>query len=132
MILGDLQPLFGEANRLLRQINNSLCNSGGAASSVLVTNPTSNPVNVTIVPAGGAPIPQITSAGIGTIPAGFKSISIVKTSTNADSVTITLSDASVFTMTEQGEVFVDSATDGNLLPTYIIGGAGIIKWHGVK
>jgi hypothetical protein len=75
---------------------------------------------------------NITSAGTGSIPAGFKSISIIKTSTNADSVTLTLLDGTVYTMTELGEGFSDSASAGSLLPPYTKGGAGTIKWHGIK
>lgn len=76
--------------------------------------------------------PPVTSAGTGNVPAGFKSVAIVKTSTSADSTIITLSDGSTYTMTEQGEVFSDAALDGQTLPAYTITGAGTIKWHGIK
>lgn len=105
MAFGDFKPIFGEIARYLR---------------TLVT--LAHRQNET----------PITSSGTGTIPAGFKSISIVKTSSNADSVTITLSDTSVYTMTESGETFSDSATGSGALPAYTKGGAGTIKWHGLK
>lgn len=100
-VIGELRPFFGEIARLLRQIAGSTC-SGTAT----------------------------TTAGTGSIPAGFKSVSIVKTSSNLDTVTLTLSDTSVYTMVELGEVFVD-ASNGTL-PAYTKGGAGTIKWHGIK
>jgi hypothetical protein len=135
-LIGDLKPFFGEFGRLLRQIAQSTCKlaaeSSGGGTNVVVTNPITNPVNVTIV-AANPPVTQITSAGTTSpIPAGFKSVSLVKTSSNADSVTITLSDASTYVMTEQGEVFTDGATDGALLPAYTISGTGTYKWHGIK
>lgn len=76
---------------------------------------------------------NIASAGVSTsVPAGFKSIAIVKTSTNSDSNTITLSDGSTYPMTELGEVFVDAASPGSTLPAYTISGAGSWKWHGIQ
>lgn len=131
-LIGDLKPFFYQVNTLLRQVICAVNAGGGVGSNVTVINPPSSPVNVTLVPASGSPITQITSAGTGSIPAGFKSISLVKTSSNADTVIITLSDTSTFTMTELGEVFGDSSTDGNLLPAYTISGVGTFKWHGVK
>jgi hypothetical protein len=75
----------------------------------------------------------ITSAGTGSsIPAGFKSIAIIKTSSNADTVTITLSDATTYVLTELGEVFADAASSGGVLPAYTIAGPGTWKWHGIK
>ena len=106
-LIGDLKPYFGEISRLLRSIANALCRQ--------IT-----------------PIQQTTSAGTGSIPAGFKSVAIAKTSSNADTVTLTLSDGSVYTMTELGEIFVDSASVSSFLPAYTKGGAGTIKWHGVN
>lgn len=136
MELGDLQGFLNKMISQLKEIARHTrcmeCDGGSGGTNVVVTNTVADPVIVTIVPSAGGAVIQTTSAGTGTIPAGFKSISIVKTSTNIDSVTITLSDSSVYTMTEQGEVFVDAASEGNTLPTYIIAGAGIIKWHGVK
>lgn len=73
-----------------------------------------------------------TTAGTGSVPAGLKSVAIVKTSSNADTVILTLSDASTYTMTEQGEVFVQAASGNGSLPTYVKSGAGTIKWHGIK
>lgn len=103
-VIGELKPFFGEIARLLRTLVNNTC----AASA-----------------------PAITTAGTGSIPAGLRSVAIVKTSSNADSVTITLSDGSTYTMTEQGEVFGDNAVVGGVLPAYTISGAGTIKWHGI-
>lgn len=74
----------------------------------------------------------ITTAGTGDVPAGLRSFSIVKTSPNTDTVTITLSDGSTYVMVEPGEVFVDAATPGGLLPDYTIAGPGVWKWHGIK
>jgi len=134
-LIGDLKPYFGEFALRLRTISQSLCKlaaASGTTPNVIITNPVTNPVNVTIVPSV-PPTTQITSAGVsGPIPAGFKSISILKTSANTDTVIITLSDASTFEMTEPGEIFVDAATAEQLLPTYGISGTGTFKWHGIK
>lgn len=75
-----------------------------------------------------------TSAGTGDIPAGFKTVSIMKTDAGAGVVNITLSDGSVFPLTIQGEVFVDASSDKFVLPSYTISstlGATWI-WHGIK
>lgn len=72
-----------------------------------------------------------TAAGNENIPAGMKSVAIVKTSAS-DTVTITLSDGSTYIMTEKGEMFSDSADLGRKLPAYTITGPGTIKWHGIK
>jgi hypothetical protein len=75
----------------------------------------------------------ITSAGVDTsIPAGFKSITIVKTSDNSDSVLVEMSDSSIYPITEQFEVFEDAASPNGVLPAYDISGDGTWKWHGIK
>lgn len=76
---------------------------------------------------------NVTSAGTGNIPEGFKSIAIVKTSGN-DTVTITLSDGSTYNLTVLGESFEDAATPNGSLPSYTIasGDGGTWKWHGIK
>ena len=77
--------------------------------------------------------PIITSAGLNSsIPAGFNSVSIVKTSTNLNTVTITLSDGSTYVLTEQGEGFSDSVITSRPLPGYTIVGPGTWKWHGIQ
>lgn len=76
---------------------------------------------------------NITLAGTtGPIPAGLKSFVLVKTSSNSDTVVITLSDGSTYTLTEQGETFSDSLDGAGKLPEYQISGAGTFKWHGIK
>lgn len=78
---------------------------------------------------------NITSAGVDTdIPAGFKSIAIVKTSQDDDTVTITLSDGSTYDLTALGESFEDAASPNGKLPEYSIATAdgGTWKWHGIK
>lgn len=79
-----------------------------------------------------SPAKVSTGAGVGSIPAGYKSVAITKTSPNTDSVIITLSDGSTYTMTEQGEYFADGTDPGQRLPAYPISGTGTIKWHGIK
>jgi len=79
---------------------------------------------------GGAT--AITTAGASTsVPAGLRSVAIVKTS-SSDTVTITLSDSTTYVMTEQGEVFIQSASGSGALPAYTIAGPGTWKWHGIK
>jgi hypothetical protein len=76
---------------------------------------------------------QTSSAGTGDIDAGFKSIAIVKTN-DTGTVTITLSDSSVYTLTEEGEGFSDASSPGFSLPAYDISSAdgGTWKWHGLS
>lgn len=76
---------------------------------------------------------NITTAGTGSIPAGLKSVSIVKTSSGG-TVTITLSDGSTYALTVQGEGISDAATPNSKLPAYAIvtGDAATWKWHGLK
>lgn len=77
--------------------------------------------------------PTITTGGSNTnVPSGLRSVAIVKTSANTDTVTITLSDGSTYEMKEGGEIFADSADEGRRLPDYIIAGPGTWKWHGIK
>lgn len=71
-----------------------------------------------------------TSAGTGDIPAGFASVSIAQTGTG--DVAITMSDATVYTMTAEGEVFVQSAPTNKTLPAYTIAGSSTWKWVGIK
>jgi hypothetical protein len=66
------------------------------------------------------------------IPAGLSSFALVKTSASGDTVDILLSDGSTYSLTEQGEVFADSASNGGKLPAYTISGAGTYKWHGLN
>lgn len=78
---------------------------------------------------------NVTSAGVdSSIPAGFKSIAIVKTSQDTDTVTITLSDGSTYDLTVLGESFEDAASPNGTLPAYTIatGDGGTWKWHGIK
>jgi hypothetical protein len=83
-----------------------------------------------LVSGGGGGETLEPSAGTGSIPAGFRSIAIVRTS-SADDVTITLADATTYIMTAEGEVFEDGIESG-LLPAYTITGPGTWKWHGIK
>lgn len=130
-----LGTILGKLKLIERHTHCTSCNTnagGGGGGNVTVVNPSTDPVNVTIVPST-PPTTQITSAGVaGPIPAGFKSIAIVKTSPNTDSVILTLSDASTYTLTELGETFIDAATAEQLLPVYAISGTGTFKWHGIK
>lgn len=73
-----------------------------------------------------------TTSGTGSVPAGLKCFSLVKTSDNTSTVIITLSDGSVYNVTEKGEVFSDTATGTARLPAYTITGTGTFKWHGIK
>ncbi len=77
--------------------------------------------------------PAVTTAGTGDIPAGMKSFSIIKTS-SAGTVTITMSDATTYVLTELGESFIESANEGASLPDYAVVGAGggTFKWHGIQ
>jgi hypothetical protein len=130
-----LGTILGKLKLIERHTHCTSCNTnagGGGGGDVIVTNPADNPVNVVIV-SPTTPTTQITSAGTTSpIPAGFKSISIVKTSAVGDLVTIAMSDASSYSMSLQGEVFSDSATPEQLLPAYVMTGAGTFKWHGIK
>lgn len=73
-----------------------------------------------------------TTAGAGIdVPAGLRSVAIVKTSADG-TVNVTMSDTSVYAMTAAGEVIVDSATGDAKLPAYPISGDGTWKWHGIK
>lgn len=144
-----LQELTSRIVGILKQIEHhthcTSCNTGtggGGGAEVTVINPVDTPVNVSLVPASlplevtvtpTTPTVAITSAGTTSpIPAGFKSIAIVKTSVSTDSFVIAMSDASTYTMTLQGEVFGDSAGDNQTLPAYTITGTGTYKWHGIK
>lgn len=75
----------------------------------------------------------VTTGGVNTsIPAGFRSISIIKTSANTDTTTVTLSDGTTYLITEKGEGFEDAGNEnGTRLPLYTISG-GSWKWHGIK
>ena len=75
-----------------------------------------------------------TSAGTGSIPEGFKTVSIMKNDTGIGVVNITLSDGSVFPLTAQGEVFVDASSDKFVLPAYNISStlSATWVWHGIK
>jgi len=74
-----------------------------------------------------------TTAGTGDVPAGLRSFSLVKTS-GSGSVTITMSDSTTYSLTEQGEVFIEAASAGGKLPDYAVVGSGgaTWKWHGIK
>jgi hypothetical protein len=103
MVRGDLEPFFGEANRLLRQIKQSLC----------------------LLTEGGA---LTTTAGTTSpIPAGLKTVTIVDVT---GSVVITLSDASTYTLSTTGEQFTQSAGIGGKLPAFTV--TGSFKWYGTK
>lgn len=105
---GDLRGPFEKMIQLLKSIErHTRCNS-----------------------CGGDPL--ISTAGTGDVPAGLKSFAIVKTSSNSDIVNVTLSDGSIYQMIELGEVFIESANNGGVLPDYTIAGPGTWKWHGLK
>ncbi len=77
---------------------------------------------------------NITSSGVGvSVPVGFKSVSIVKTSSTG-TVNVTMSDASVYPMTVEGEVLVSAASPGGVLPAFTIatGDGATWKWQGIK
>jgi hypothetical protein len=77
-------------------------------------------------------IPTTTAGTAGTIPEGFQTVTIVKTSANTDTTTITMKDGTTYPLTEKGEVFTDTTTiEGGRLPKYTIAG-GTFKWHGTK
>lgn len=149
---GDFAGSFNELARYLRQIerhtNCLVCNTSGAtptasiniANPVTLTSPVVTAVNnastaiTDAILTGQNPTPHVTSAGVGTsIPAGFKSIAITKTS-SAGTVTITLSDGSTFALTAQNELFADAASQYYTLPAYTIATADAAtwKWHGIQ
>lgn len=109
MNFGDLKPVLDKIISLLTKVERHT----GCASC-----------------GGDTPV---TLAGVdASIPAGLKSVAIVKTSPSSDTVTITLSDASTYIMTENNEVFTDSSGGGASLPEYVIVGPGTWKWHGIQ
>lgn len=72
------------------------------------------------------------ASGSTSIPAGFASIAITKTSSSG-MVVITLSDGSTYPLTMQGEVFIDAGGNKSL-PAYTITtpDGATWKWHGIK
>lgn len=84
--------------------------------------------------SGGPCCVATTSAGVGTsVPAGFKSISIAKTSDNGTPVNITMSDGSIYALSSQFEVLVNSAPGAGVLPAYpIVSTSDTWKWQGIK
>ena len=116
----NLGQYLSELNKKVRQLTDKICclvdaiNNGNGEGTV--------------------PNIQTTSAGTNSnVPAGFRSISIARTSSNGGNVTITLSDGSTYLLGIQYEVFVDAASVGDVLPAYAIVGAGETwKWHGIK
>lgn len=98
---GEFKPILGEIARYLRIISNAQC---------------------------GTPATAITSAGTGSIPAGYNSVSIVASTVPA---VITFSDGSTYTFTVVGESIVQTAAQGGQLPAYTLT-SGTIKWIGVK
>jgi hypothetical protein len=98
---GEFKPVLGEIARYLR---------------MLATRPCCKPV---------------TTAGVGSIPEGLRSVTITKTSANTDTTTITLSDASTYALTAQGEVYTIHGINDGVLPKFTIAG-GTWKWYGVK
>lgn len=69
------------------------------------------------------------SAGIGiSVPAGFRSISIVALS---GTVNVTMTDGSTYPMTTTGETLIQVADGSQSLPAYTISG-GTWKWIGIK
>lgn len=109
MNYGDLRPSLDFVITLLKQIERHT----GCAS------------------CGGATVG--TTAGEGDVPAGLRSFSLVKTS-EAGIVVITMSDATTYTLTEQGEVFIEAASPGGILPDYTVetSDGATWKWHGVS
>lgn len=105
---GDFRPILEAILTLLKRIDR---NTGCATCETNVTS------------AGGAV----------SIPAGFKSIAVIKTSSGG-TATITLSDGSTYPLTELGESFADAATPNGTLPAYTIatGDGATWKWHGIK
>lgn len=109
MNFGDLKPTLEHTIKLLKDIERHLkCSSCGGTDNIT------------------------TGGTTGPIPAGMKTVTIVKTSTAANSVIIGLSDATTYTLTEQWESFTETAPVGGVLPAYTFGGAGSFKWHGIK
>lgn len=98
---GEFKPVLGEMARYLRIISNAQC---------------------------GTTSPTTTSTGVGDIPAGFNSISILATTVPA---TVTFSDGSVYTFDVVGEIISQAAAAGGTLPAYILT-SGAIKWIGIK
>lgn len=118
----NLAAYLDELNKKIRQLTDKICcltdalgagGSGGACETVV----------------------ENTQAGTNIdVPAGFRSISITKTSNNGGPVNIALSDSSIFPLDLQYESFVDSASLGSSLPAYIItsGTGETWKWHGIN
>lgn len=98
---GEFKPILGEIARYLRIISNAQC---------------------------GTPSKAITSTGVGDVPAGFSSVSILATTVPA---TVTFSDGSVYTFDVVGEIVSQSASNGGTLPAYILT-SGTVKWIAVK
>lgn len=80
----------------------------------------------------GCCVADTSASGSTSIPAGFASIAITKTSVGG-TATITLSDGSTYPLTEQGEVFIDAGGNKSL-PAYTIStlDGATWKWHGIK
>lgn len=71
---------------------------------------------------------NLSTAGTGDIPAGLNSFTITKTSSDSDTVTITLPDGSIYILNNPGETFSESSAKE--LPAYNIAGPGTWKWYG--
>lgn len=108
---GDFKPTFDYIISLLKGIDRS--------------------TSCTACAAGGS-VTNLSAAGTNiSVPAGFKSIAIVKTGVS-DTVDIEMSDSSLYTMTELGEVFVQAVSPGSTLPAYNIAGESSWKWQGIQ
>lgn len=107
-LLSELSPFFRQILCELRGLRAAQCNSEEAAAVVATTSAGEN----------------------SSIPAGFKSVAIVKTN-DTGTVEITMSDASIYTLTEQGEGLSDNSVN---LPAYTIATSdgGEWKWHGIQ
>jgi len=84
--------------------------------------------------SGVIPTVQETVSGVNTsVPAGLTSVAIVKTNSTG-TVNVTMSDASIYPLTQQGEGIADDASNGTVLPAYTIASSdgGTWKWHGIK
>ena len=98
---GEFKPVLGEIARHLRIISNAQC---------------------------GTPSNAITSTGVGDVPAGFSSVSILATTVPA---TIDFSDGSTYTFDVVGEIISQAASQGGTLPAYVLT-SGAIKWIAIK
>ena len=128
MVLGKLKEI--ERHTRCTSCNTEGGGSGGSGENVTVTNPVSNPVNVSIVPSTNPPTPATTSAGVNIpVPAGFKTVSIALLTGN---INVTMSDGSTYPMDVVGESLVQVANGDSILPAYTITGTGTYKWSGIK